>query len=65
MITHDEELQINMLVYEKYPLKKIEETCWQERQKRSELRKLYRERLESEIEQSKIQAKPCKQDGLL
>lgn len=55
MITTDEARQINQLVCEKYPIEKLESTCNQERERRSHLRKLYRERLESEIEQSKIQ----------
>jgi predicted subunit of tRNA(5-methylaminomethyl-2-thiouridylate) methyltransferase len=64
-VTNEQEKQINELVYWKYPIEKKESTCEEYRQYRAELRKLYRVRLESEIEQKHIQEKAPGQNEFL
>ena len=59
-----EQIELNRLVYEKYPKQEIEKTCWQERIRLQHLREAYKVRLISEREKD-ISGTVHKQDELL
>jgi hypothetical protein len=49
------EIEINKLVYEKYPKTKKEFTCWQEKMRLANLRQEFRKRLYDEARETEIQ----------
>lgn len=49
------EIEIKKRVYEKYPKSKDEFSCWQEKQRLTELREAYRKRLYDEAGEAEIQ----------
>lgn len=51
----ERQIEINKKVFERYPKTEKERTCNYEKNRRNELRKIYRQRLESEIERNDIQ----------
>jgi len=59
-----EKIELNRLVFDKYPKTEKERTCWQEKQRLTALREQYKRRLISEQQKENIEILP-KQDGLL
>jgi hypothetical protein len=46
--------ELNRLAYERYPINEKERTCWQEKQRRNELREAYKKRLSDQERENKI-----------
>lgn len=46
--------ELNRLALERYPISEKERTCWQERQRRNELREAYKKRLSDQERADKI-----------
>lgn len=47
--------ELNKLAYERYPITEKERTCWQERQRRNELREAYKKRMSDQKGTDKVQ----------
>ena len=58
------QIEINKRVYEKYPKTKKEFSCWQEKQRLTELREVLRQRLISEWQKANIEAVQSKDEVL-
>lgn len=46
--------ELNKLAYERYPVTEKEKTCWQEKQRRNELREAYKKRMSDQKRTDKV-----------